>query len=93
MENKKTIKLTKYGHEFCQPCKYMKPILSEIVNNFGDKIQFEDVDTYNVDPQRLTDAGIRAVPTLILTKDGNEVWRHVGVSNKEVIESKINENL
>lgn len=87
------LKLTKFSHEYCGPCKFMKPILAEIVNHFGDKIEFEDVDTYDTDPQRLADAGIRAVPTMILTKDGNEVWRHVGVANREVIENKINENL
>jgi len=87
------IKLTKFGHEYCNPCKVMKPILIEVVNHFGDKIQFEDVDTYNSDPQILIDAAIRAVPTLILTKDGNEVWRHVGMTNKDVIVNKINENI
>jgi thioredoxin 1 len=87
------LKLTKFGHEYCGPCKFMKPILAEVVSQFGDKIQFEDVDTYNTDPQKLTDAGIRAVPTMILTKDGTEVWRHVGVANREVIENKITENL
>jgi thioredoxin 1 len=87
------LKLTKFGHEYCNPCKVMKPILAEIVNQFGDKLQFEDVDTYNSDPKVLIDAGIRAVPTLILSKDGNEIWRHIGLTNKAVIETKINENL
>jgi thioredoxin 1 len=87
------LKLTKFGHEYCGPCKMIKPILTEIVKKFGDKLEFEDVDTYNTDPQRLTDAQIRAVPTLILTKDGNEVWRQVGLVSQEVIESKIAENL
>ena len=93
MENKTILKLTKFGHEYCQPCKVMKPILNEIVTQFGDKIQFEDVDTYNSDPQILVNAGIKAVPTMILTKDGVEVWRHVGLTNKNFIENKINENL
>jgi len=93
MENKKTLKLTKYGHEFCQPCKTIKPILTEIVKKFGDKLEFEDVDTYNTEPQRLIDSQIRAVPTLILTKDGNEVWRQVGLISRDAIEAKISENL
>lgn len=87
------LKLTKFGHEYCGPCKTIKPILTEIVSHFGDKIEFEDVDTYNTEPQRLIDAQIRAVPTLILTKDGNEVWRQVGLVSRDVIEAKISENL
>lgn len=87
------LKLTKFGHEYCNPCKVMKPILNEIVNQFGEKLKFEDVDTYNSDPQILTNAGIRAVPTMILTKDGVEVWRHVGLTDKATIENKINQNL
>lgn len=68
-------------------------MLDEIVKSYGDKLDFVDVDTYNTDPQVLTDAQIRAVPTLILTKNGVEVWRHVGLTNKDIIENKINENL
>ena len=87
------LKLTKYGHEYCGPCRTIKPILTELVKQFGDKLDFEDVDTYNTEPQRLIDAQIRAVPTLILTKDGNEVWRQVGLVSRDVIEAKISENL
>lgn len=87
------LKLTKYGHEYCNPCKVIKPMLEEITKLYGDKLKFEDVDTYNSDPQILANAGIKAVPTMILTKDGVEVWRHVGLTNKNFIENKINENL
>lgn len=87
------LKLTKFGHQYCGPCKMIKPILEEVVKNYGEKLKFEDVDTYNTDPQILSNAQIRAVPTLILTKDGVEVWRQVGLTDKGTIENKINENL
>jgi len=87
----KTLKLEKYGHEYCGPCKTMGLYLPEVVEQLKDIAEFEDVDTYNVDPERLKLASIRAVPTLILFKDGVEVWRHVGVLSKDSIVEKVKE--
>jgi thioredoxin 1 len=87
------LKLTKFGHQYCNPCKVIKPILDEVVKSYGDKLKFEDVDTYNSDHQTLINAGIKSVPTIILTKDNVEVWRHVGLTDKQTIVDKINENL
>jgi hypothetical protein len=46
-----------------------------------------------MEPLELVAANIRAVPTIILKKDDVEVWRHIGLTSKETLVSKIKELL
>ena len=87
------VKLIKYGHEYCQPCRLIAPILTEISIEFKDQITVKDENTYTMEPLELVAANIRAVPTIILKKDDVEVWRHVGLTTKETLISKIKELL
>ncbi len=87
----KMLKLEKYGHEYCGPCKTMGTYLPEVVEQLKDIAEFEEIDTYNVDPEKLKTASIKAVPTLILYKEGTEVWRHVGVLSRDSIVAKVKE--
>lgn len=88
-----SLKLTKFGHEFCGPCKFMKPVVEKVVSKFPDDLIYVDVDTYNVDPSVLTGHAISRVPTFILSKDGTEVWRHVGVIGETALEDTIKSHL
>jgi thioredoxin 1 len=66
---------------WCGPCKMMNPIIEETKTELGDKATILKVD---VDQNR--DAaikyGVRSVPTLILFKNGEPVWRQSGVVPK-----------
>lgn len=85
--------LSKYGHEYCQPCRMLAPVLEQIKTEFSDKITVMDYNTYTMDPIDLAKANLKAVPTLILQKDGNEVWRNIGLLSKDQITAKLNEYL
>jgi thioredoxin 1 len=89
----KPLKLIKYGHEHCSPCKLLKPVLVEIAETFKDTLEFVDKDTYQMSPAELLMVGLKAVPTMILSKDGVEIWRHVGLMSKDAITQKITENI
>lgn len=69
---------------WCGPCKMLAPMLEEIAGEIGDiaKIIKVDVDT-NTEATRKY--GIRSVPTLLLFKEGEIVWRQSGVSDKKTI--------
>jgi thiol-disulfide isomerase/thioredoxin len=89
----KPLKLIKYGHDQCQPCINMKPILAEIAQEFLDVMDFFDIDTNTIGSEEAKNVGLRAVPLIILTKNNLEVWRHVGAIDKnslrEVVVSHI----
>lgn len=87
------LKLNKYGHEYCQPCRLLAPILDEIKTEFQGKVDVIDHNTYTMDPLDLSKINLRAVPTLILQKDGVEIWRNVGLLSKQQIAEKLQEYL
>lgn len=66
---------------WCQPCKMMHPILEQVKKTLGDKIRIIKVD---VDQHNDTAANYRvqAVPTLLLFKQGEVLWRSSGAMSK-----------
>ena len=66
---------------WCQPCKMMHPILERVKEVLGDRIRIikVDVDKYGVTANRY---GIQSVPTLMLFRHGEVLWRTSGVVQK-----------
>ncbi len=66
---------------WCQPCKMMHPILEQVKAALGDKIRIIKLD---VDKQGMTASlyGVQSVPTLMLFRQGEVLWRTSGVMQK-----------
>ena len=66
---------------WCMPCKMMHPILEEVKAALGDRIRIIKVD---VDKSGATASqfGIRSVPTLMLFRRGEVLWRSSGAMQK-----------
>ena len=66
---------------WCQPCTMMHPILEQVKEVLDGRIRIikVDVDKYGVTANQY---GIRSVPTLILFKHGEVLWRTSGVMQK-----------
>ena len=75
--------------EWCGPCKLMSPVLKEVKEQMGDSISVIkiDVDRNKKLSQRFQ---IRGVPTLMIFKNGEPVWRQAGLIPKEEIISQLN---
>ena len=63
---------------WCQPCKAMHPILEQVKSVLGDRIRIikVDVDKYGVTASQYR---IQSVPTLMLFRNGEVLWRTSGV--------------
>jgi len=77
---------------WCQPCKMMHPVLEQLKADLGDKVRIIKVD---VDRHGQTAAqyGIQAVPTLMLFRRGQTLWRQSGALPKCDLLSVINQYL
>lgn len=77
---------------WCGPCKMQSPILEEVKKKVGDHANIikVDIDANNALAARYN---VRSVPTLILFKNGQPVWRTVGVQQAELLEAKIFEHV
>ena len=63
---------------WCQPCKLMQPILEHIKETLGESLRIIKVDV----DQYFEIAGmynVHSVPTLILFRRGEVLWRTIGV--------------
>ena len=67
---------------WCGPCKMMHPILEDIKRRVGDRVTILKVD---IDKNEALAAqyGIQSVPTLMIFKQGQLVWREPGVHSAD----------
>lgn len=89
--NSEKLTFVDFSAEWCGPCKTMAPILEDLKSRVGDKARIIKIDI-DRNPQAAAAYQVQSVPTLMLFKHGNVVWRQSGVVPAHFLQQVINEH-
>ena len=82
--------LVDFFAEWCGPCKAMAPALDQVAEEMTGKLKVVKLDV-DQNPAVTSKYGIRAMPTLILFKNGEVAAQHTGaLVQKKKLEDWIN---
>lgn len=76
--------LVDFYADWCGPCRMMTPIIEQTKKDLGSDATVLKINIDN-NQEVARKYGIRSIPTLLIFKEGNVVWRQSGVPQKEMI--------
>lgn len=82
------VKVIKFSAEWCHPCHMYKPIFDEVSQKMGHKAEFKQYDI-DKDDNVTERYKIRSIPTTIIEKDGEIVYRYSGTLDKTTLITEI----
>jgi len=88
--------LVDFWADWCNPCKMMNPVVNEVISELDDAVLLVKVDT-SQNRDLTIKYGVRTIPTFVLFKNGEPLWRQSGTMSKNemvnIIQDKIKETV
>src|SRR5271167_4207035 len=80
--------LVDFWAEWCGPCKMIAPLLDELADEYQGKVKIGKV---NIDEHQGLAAqfGVRAIPTLLIIKNGQVAEQMVGAKSKRDLKASL----
>ena len=76
--------LVDFYADWCGPCKMLAPILKQVKDELGEAIKIVKIDV-DKNAGIASKFNVRGVPTMLLFKNGKQLWRQSGVLQKNDI--------
>ena len=87
--NGKQLTLVDFFATWCGPCKMMHPVLEQLKENFGDSIRILKIDVDKAQELAMN-YRIQSVPTLMLFRKGDALWRQSGAMSLSDLKKVVN---
>lgn len=83
--------LVDFYADWCAPCRAMKPVLEDLKSQLGENVTIFkiDVDKNQTLAERYR---VMSIPTLILFKNGEPVWRKSGMASSVELQKAVESN-
>jgi rhodanese-related sulfurtransferase len=77
-----SVVLVDFGAKWCPPCVKMEPVLQQLITEKGTAFKFVRIDG-GVHTDVMKAMNVEALPVFIIYKNGKEVWRKQGLTEKK----------
>jgi thioredoxin 1 len=79
--NSDQLVLVDFFATWCGPCQALAPVLKDVKSELGAQVSIIKMDV-DKNQELASQYQVRGVPTLLLFKNGKQVWRQSGVPSK-----------
>ncbi len=90
--SKQQLVMVDFWADWCGPCKSLRPILENLVNQYQGKVKLVKIDT-EAHQELAAQFGIRSLPTVFFFKEGKPVDQFMGVQPEAAIRQMIDRHL
>ena len=83
--------LVDFWATWCGPCVAMTPVLKDVAEKVGETAKIIKIDV-DKNEQIAAQYNIQSVPTMILFKNGQVIWRESGMKSVQQLVTLINQH-
>ncbi|MCF0055423.1 thioredoxin domain-containing protein [Dyadobacter sp. CY356] len=80
--------LVDFGSRYCGACKKLAPAVDSIKNEQAGTLKVVKIEAYE-NKELVKELGITSLPTLVLYKNNEVIWKKIGVTPKKEIEKAL----